>query len=98
MAVMSPTELADARKIARQLLGTLNYSKPTVNDAIQAIEDWFEANRSGISTVIDTATFEDPHQYAQGLHHVFVAGRAALLDGEMTGARPGRVLRSSDYR
>ena len=50
------------------------------------------------ATVIDTATFEDPHQYAQGLHHVFVAGRAALLDGEMTGARPGRVLHSSDYR
>ena len=48
--------------------------------------------------IIDTATFEDPHQYAQGLHHVFVAGRAALLDGEMTGDRPGRVLRSSDYR
>jgi dihydroorotase/N-acyl-D-amino-acid deacylase len=49
-------------------------------------------------TVIDKATFENPHQYAEGVHHVFVAGRAVLLDGEMTGARPGRVLRSTEYR
>ncbi len=44
--------------------------------------------------VIDTATFEDPHQYAKGAQHVFVAGQAVLLNAEMTGARPGRVLRS----
>jgi dihydroorotase/N-acyl-D-amino-acid deacylase len=45
-------------------------------------------------TVIDRATFEKPHQYAEGVHHVFVAGEAVLLDGDMTGARPGRILRS----
>jgi len=44
--------------------------------------------------IIDTATFEDPHQYAEGVHHVFVNGQAVLLHKEMTGARPGRVLRS----
>jgi N-acyl-D-aspartate/D-glutamate deacylase len=49
-------------------------------------------------TVIDKATFENPHQYAEGVHHVFVAGRAVLLNGEMTGARSGRVLRSTEYR
>ena len=49
-------------------------------------------------TVIDTATFEDPHRYAEGVHHVFVAGEAVLLDGAMTGSRPGRVLRSTEYR
>jgi N-acyl-D-amino-acid deacylase len=48
------------------------------------------------ATVIDKATFEDPHQYAEGLHHVFVSGEAVLLDGQMTGARPGRILRSTD--
>jgi dihydroorotase/N-acyl-D-amino-acid deacylase len=46
--------------------------------------------------IIDKATFEDPHQYAEGVHHVFVNGAAVLLNGEMTGARPGRVLRSKD--
>jgi N-acyl-D-amino-acid deacylase len=47
--------------------------------------------------VIDRATFEDPHQYAEGMVHVFVAGEAVLLNGKMTGARPGRVLRSASY-
>ena len=45
--------------------------------------------------VVDRATFADPHRYAEGVHHVFVAGRAVLLDGRMTGERPGRVLRST---
>ena len=50
------------------------------------------------ASVIDKATFEHPHQYAEGVHHVFVAGEAVLLNSEMTGARPGRALRSTDYR
>ena len=49
-------------------------------------------------TIIDRATFADPHQYAEGVHHVFVNGQAVLLDKEMTGARPGRVLRSRAAR
>lgn len=49
-------------------------------------------------TVIDRSTFETPHRYSEGVHHVFVGGQAVLLDGEMTGALPGRVLLSSDYR
>jgi N-acyl-D-amino-acid deacylase len=47
------------------------------------------------ATVIDKATFEDPHQYAEGAHHVFVSGDAVLLNGEMTGQRPGKLLRSN---
>ena len=46
-------------------------------------------------TVIDRATFAQPHQMSEGVLHVFVNGQAALLNGEMTGARPGRALRSS---
>ena len=45
--------------------------------------------------IIDTATFEEPHQYALGVHHVFVNGEAVLLEKAMTGARPGRVLRAN---
>ena len=45
--------------------------------------------------IIDTATFEDPHQYALGVHHVIVNGTPVLLDKAMTGARPGRVLRAN---
>ena len=46
-------------------------------------------------TVMDRATFENPHQYAEGAHDVFVSGEAVLLNGAMTGARPGKVLRHS---
>jgi N-acyl-D-amino-acid deacylase len=45
------------------------------------------------AAIIDRATFEKPHQYAQGVSHVFVNGVAVFEDGKMTGARPGRVLR-----
>jgi dihydroorotase/N-acyl-D-amino-acid deacylase len=48
-------------------------------------------------TIVDKATFDDPHQYAEGVHYVFVNGEPVLLDGEMTGARPGRVLRSTRH-
>lgn len=49
------------------------------------------------ASIVDTATFDDPHQYAEGAHHVFVSGVAVLLNAEMTGARPGKVIRSTDY-
>jgi dihydroorotase/N-acyl-D-amino-acid deacylase len=45
-------------------------------------------------TVSDTATFENPHQFAVGVMHVFVNGKAVLLNEEMTGSRPGRTLKS----
>jgi N-acyl-D-amino-acid deacylase len=46
------------------------------------------------STVVDTATYLAPARYAPGIEHVFVNGRAALLAGEETGERPGRLLRA----
>jgi N-acyl-D-amino-acid deacylase len=42
--------------------------------------------------VRDTATFEQPHQYAEGFSLVVVNGEIILDDDAMTGARPGRVL------
>jgi N-acyl-D-amino-acid deacylase len=46
----------------------------------------------------DHATYENPHQYATGVRHVFVNGVAVLRDGEHTGATPGRVVRGRGYR
>lgn len=46
--------------------------------------------------IIDKATFSAPHQYAEGVQHVFVSGRAALLNGELTGVQAGKVLRGTD--
>ena len=50
------------------------------------------------AAVIDKATYEKPHQYAVGVRHVVVNGIPALRDGEVTGARPGRVVRGRGWR
>jgi dihydroorotase/N-acyl-D-amino-acid deacylase len=42
--------------------------------------------------VRDTATFERPHSYAEGVTHVLVNGQIVFENGAMTAARPGRVL------
>ena len=47
--------------------------------------------------VADHATFDEPHQYATGVVHVFVNGVQVLEDGEHTGATPGRVVRGPGW-
>ena len=49
-------------------------------------------------TIIDRATFENPHQYAVGVAHVFVNGVQVLHNGEHTGATPGRVVRGPGWK
>jgi dihydroorotase/N-acyl-D-amino-acid deacylase len=44
------------------------------------------------ATVRDLATFEKPHQYAEGMSQVVVNGSVAFDGGRMTDARPGRIL------
>jgi N-acyl-D-amino-acid deacylase len=45
----------------------------------------------------DHATFEQPHQLATGVVHVFVNGEQVLRDGQHTGATPGRVVRGPGW-
>jgi N-acyl-D-aspartate/D-glutamate deacylase len=45
------------------------------------------------ATVIDRATFEDPHQYAEGILYVIVNGEEVLRQGKHLETRPGRILR-----
>jgi N-acyl-D-amino-acid deacylase len=47
--------------------------------------------------VADRATFEQPHQYAVGMVHVFVNGEQVLRNGEHTGATPGQVVRGPGW-
>lgn len=48
-------------------------------------------------TIADRATYENPHQYAVGVQHVFVNGEQVIRDGEHTGALPGRVVHGPGY-
>jgi len=42
----------------------------------------------------DLATYEHPHQYAEGMIHVFVNGSQVLSEGEHTGVKKGRLIRN----
>jgi N-acyl-D-amino-acid deacylase len=48
--------------------------------------------------VKDNATFEKPHQYSEGMIHVFVNGVQVLKDGEHTGAKPGRFVKGPGWK
>jgi len=43
--------------------------------------------------IVDRATFEEPHQYPEGIPHVVVNGQVAIRDGEVAPQSYGRVLR-----
>ena len=49
-------------------------------------------------TVNDKATFEDPHQYAEGIYSVLVNGVIVVDHGAHNGNKPGRVLRGPGYK
>lgn len=48
--------------------------------------------------IIDRATFDKPHQLAEGVSHVIVNGVTVVKDGAHTGAKPGRALHGPGHR
>lgn len=53
----------------------------------------FDANK-----VQDKATFPEPHQYSEGMVHVFVNGEQVLANGEHTNKFPGRVVKGPGWK
>jgi N-acyl-D-aspartate/D-glutamate deacylase len=49
-------------------------------------------------TFRDQATFDQPHQYAKGVVHLFVNGRLAIENGRFTGTLAGKVLRHTSSK
>ncbi len=49
------------------------------------------------NTIIDRATYEQPHQLSVGVVHVLVNGTAVVSDSKVTGAKPGRTVRGPGY-
>src|SRR5262249_10096168 len=49
------------------------------------------------NTIIDRATYEQPHQLSVGVMHVLVNGVPVVSDGKVTGAKPGRLVRGPGY-
>lgn len=53
---------------------------------------WADVTVFNPDTVLDRATYEEPHQYATGIDYVVVNGKLVLDQGRSTGARPGAIL------
>jgi N-acyl-D-amino-acid deacylase len=49
------------------------------------------------NTIIDQATYEKPHQLSVGVQHVLVNGEAVVSGGQVTGAKPGRLVRGPGW-
>lgn len=49
-------------------------------------------------TIIDKATFKDPHQYPEGIVTVFVNGRIALHKNNISRERSGKILRGPSFK
>ena len=50
------------------------------------------------ATIADRSTFSAPNQLASGMRWVLVNGVPVIADGQMTGAKPGHVLRGPGYK
>jgi dihydroorotase/N-acyl-D-amino-acid deacylase len=49
------------------------------------------------ATIIDRATYEAPHQLSVGMRWVFVNGVAVVANGQVTGEKPGRLVRGPGW-
>ncbi len=49
-------------------------------------------------TVMDEASYEDPHRYPEGIEYVLVNGKVVIDEREHTGSLPGKVLRLSQVK
>ena len=58
---------------------------------------WADITVFDPETVIDRATYGDPHNFPAGIPYVVVNGEVAVDGGEYTGALGGRTLRKSRY-
>ena len=55
MAVMTQDELVEIRRECA-VSEVVDWDKATINTALQAIEDWFEANKNAWAGAVNTAT------------------------------------------
>jgi N-acyl-D-aspartate/D-glutamate deacylase len=49
------------------------------------------------ATISDTATYENPSQISRGIAYVLVNGQIVCVDGKVTAARPGMVVRGPGF-
>jgi hypothetical protein len=57
MAILDSAQLVELRQRCAEAIAPnpVTWTKPQINTACQAIEDWFEANRVALGAAIETA-------------------------------------------
>ena len=58
--------------------------------------EWLAEYEYDPETIEDKATYNDPHQYPEGIPYVIVNGQVVIEEGEHSGALPGRILRNRE--
>ena len=72
---------------------SMNADKIGIKDRGRLQEgQWADITVFNPDTVIDRATYENPHQYPVGIEYVVVNGTVTLEKGQHTGALAGRVI------
>jgi N-acyl-D-amino-acid deacylase len=56
---------------------------------------WADITIFNPKTIIDKATFKDPHKYPDGIPYVIVNGTVTIEEGNYTGIRQGKTLRKT---
>jgi len=57
MAALTAAQLAELRRnIQAEWTTPIDFGKPTANAALQAIEDWYEGQRTVVNGLVNTAT------------------------------------------
>jgi len=70
----------------------------SIRDRGELKEGWFaDIMIFDPNTIIDRATYEQPHQLSVGVRYVLVNGVPVVADGKVTGAKPGRIVRGPGY-
>jgi N-acyl-D-amino-acid deacylase len=54
---------------------------------------WADIVIFNLENIKDKATYENPHQYPEGIEYVLINGEIVIEKGEYTGAMPGKVLK-----
>ena len=59
---------------------------------------WADITIFNPDTVIDKATFENPHQYSEGIEYVIVNGKVVFANEKLTGKLPGMPIYSPVHK
>ena len=80
MATITPLDCDPIRQFVREKAPGHLATKPQLNAAVQAIENWFEANRPALNAAINTATA--PLVLAPAENKALLAGYLKLKFGK----------------